>query len=87
MMFEDEETKETVLTHEGMMRDALEHCISSFELAKELSNGKNLLINQVGLKVTEVCNEGLAALKDVPSRMTNEEWTEHLKNMGLKPRW
>ncbi|GAB2022660.1 hypothetical protein RyT2_17340 [Pseudolactococcus yaeyamensis] len=84
MMFED---SGTVQTHEGMARNALEHCISSFELAKDMSKGKNLLINQVAVKVTEACNEGLEELKDVPSRMTNEEWTEYLKKMGLKPMW
>lgn len=77
--------QETILTHEGYLRNAINHCLREIELVRELSRRQNMLLNGVTADLEKACHKALNEIEGCDTRMTRAEWTEHLKKMGLKP--
>lgn len=78
------EEEDTVLTHEGYLRNAIQGMLRDCQTMKTLSGGRNRIINQVTGELEEVCHKGLEELEEYPSRMTESEWREEAKKWKPK---
>ena len=95
MVFEQAENKErenvnmlnqeeTVLTHEGYLKNTINGMLRDCQTMKKLSKGRNSIINQATAELEEVCHKVLEELETCPSRMTKAEWAEDVKKWRLK---
>lgn len=77
------EKEDTVLTHEGYLRNAIQGMLRDCQTMKNLSGGRNTIINQVTEELEDVCHKVLEELEEYPSRMTVDKWRE--KSKKLRP--
>jgi hypothetical protein len=79
----ESEERELRLTHEGYLTNSINLLLRDCALMRDLSHGKNPLLNQVIEELQPICNKALEELEKAPYRATSEEWNEYLKPMGL----
>lgn len=78
------EEEDTVLTHEGYLRNVIQGMLRDCQTMKTLSGGRNITINQVTEKLEEVCHKSLEELEGYPLRMKKDKWVEEAKNRDLR---